>query len=198
MKFNFFDVFKYVLFRKASNAIINKTIAAASQNIRSGADLSEMGYKIPNWKSIAFALFLGWFYSVAYVAISFIFIAMQWYIVEWIFTGLYFGLLILLYFENRVIYKKKKIPVYTKDLRYKSGQRHTGNKIANDPETAMPMPKNGRIIQAISTSIIIVYFLCLGLPASYGIYSYYKKDRELKKIEKTGTPPITDSIPKNG
>jgi len=176
MKINFLDVFKYTIFRRISNTLINKTINKAAKLSNTNThDLINQGYIIPNvWDIVKTLFFFGWVMVVPYIMVSFILAAFQWLIAEYIFTFLYFIVIVLQFFTNQVAYKKKAIPIYKADLRNKTGQRQIGNKIANDKESAIPMPKKGLIIGYITNSIFLLYFSLLGIPIAYKIYLFYK------------------------
>jgi hypothetical protein len=186
MKFNFFDIFKYVLYRRTSNKIIDVSIDTIQQKQAAHREnLINKGYIVPGWGKVVKTLLLtGWIMVIPYIVLSFILIANGWDMAENIFSVIYLLLLLFLYFEERVVYKKKEIPVYKADMRYKTGKKQVDTKIIDDKETAMPMPKNAIIINFICNTIVILYFLGLGLTAAYGIHNFYKKDNAIK-VNKT-------------
>lgn len=90
MNFNFIDVFKYVLFRKASNEIINRA-GNTIQNLKSHQDLTNDGYDLPKIKRIfLYLFFMGWVYSLGFLVWVIIPIIFDWKIVTYIITGVAF------------------------------------------------------------------------------------------------------------
>ena len=183
MNFNFFDVFKYVIFRRASNAIINRA-GNTIQSLRSHQELTDDGYDLPKIKRVFLYLFImGWAYSLGFIAWVIIPIIFDWKIAAYIITGIAFIAAFSDFYPPYVVYKYKPIPQYKPDMRYKSGKRFIGNKMLIDKASAMPMHKKGREIKFICGGITVIYFLCLGLPAAYQLNKYFRETQ--KKTEVT-------------
>lgn len=189
MKFNFFDVFKWMLYRKASNKIINTSIDEVQRlNANHKAKQVNDGYKLPNWWTIIKTLLTGWIYTVNYLFLASFFILFRCSTKTMNIFTIVYGLIISLLFFDITIYKKKEVPVYKPDARYSSGQRQIGTKVIDDKDTGLLLKGKYLYRKWICCLIIMAYFIFLGIPISNKFYSYIKemdktKTEQVKKIK---------------
>lgn len=166
MNNSFLNVLKYLVYRKAANAILKKT----SVGVNSINQISLENYDIPKLNAIPKTLFFhGLVFTLGYLSVMLIPIIFEWKIISYILTIIVFIVALSEFLPPYIAFQYKDEPQYTSDQRYKSGKRLIGTKKVIDKNNVIPLPAKAKLIKFICGGITLTYLLTIGIPGAVKI-----------------------------